>query len=469
MDISFIGGAYKTFSTNLNAQECVNFIPVMGNEGPALRGSPGLKEWVDTAKYAEVRGSKKMGVALYVVVGNAVYRISELGSKTTCTGTLDTTSGALPESCMAENGSQLMIVDGKFGYIISSTAVTKITDEDFPVNPESVTYQDGYFVVTYRDSGRCYVSTLNDGSSWDGTLYFNPQGRPDNTLCAFSYRRKLSVLSADTSQLYYNSGDADEPFKVVPGTAQEVGVASGKSVVLLDNALLYLTNKNQVVKHQLGNTPSAIAPPSVEYQISKYSKKSDAVGMGITNIEGHTFYILFFPSANATWAFDIITKEPFRLMSYPEPWDNRWRGNCYAYFAGKHIVGDYQNGKLYELDFDTFLDNAQTVRRVRTAPTIKKEGKWVFHHKLEVFFESGVGLTTGQGSDPQVMLQYSDDGGHTWGNELWRGAGKIGKYKWRAVWNRLGRSRQRNYRLIVSDPVKWVFSGANLEAAVGSA
>ena len=249
MDISFIGGAYKTFSTNLNAQECVNFIPVMGNEGPALRGSPGLKEWVDTAKYAEVRGSKKMGVALYVVVGNAVYRISELGSKTTCTGTLDTTSGALPESCMAENGSQLMIVDGKFGYIISSTAVTKITDEDFPVNPESVTYQDGYFVVTYRDSGRCYVSTLNDGSSWDGTLYFNPQGRPDNTLCAFSYRRKLSVLSADTSQLYYNSGDADEPFKVVPGTAQEVGVASGKSVVLLDNALLYLTNKNQVVKH----------------------------------------------------------------------------------------------------------------------------------------------------------------------------------------------------------------------------
>ena len=468
MDISFVGGAYKTFSTNLNTQECVNFIPVMGNEGPALRGSPGLKEWVDTSNSTAVRGAKKMGAYLYAVVGSTVYRLDQDGNRFTCAGALRTKSGALPESRMAENGSQLLVVDGTFGYIVSETAVTKITDEDFPSNPESVTYQDGYFIVTFANSGRCYVSALNDGSSWDATLYFNPQGRPDNSLCAFSHRRKLLVLGADTSQLYYNAGDVDEPFKVVPGTALEVGVGSGNSVVLLDNALFYLTSKNQVVKHQLGSNPSAIAPPSVEYQISKYSKKSDAVGMGITNIEGHTFYVLFFPSANVTWAFDMITKEPFQLNSYPEPLNNRWRGNCYAYFAGKHIVGDYGNGKLYEFDFDTFLDNGETIRRVRTAPSIKKEGKNIFHHKIEVFFESGVGLITGQGSDPQAMLQYSDDGGHTWGNELWRGAGKIGKYKWRCVWRRLGQSRQRNYRLIVSDPVKWVITGANLEATVGS-
>ena len=198
MEISFTGGAYKTFSTNLNAQECVNFIPVMGNEGPALRGSPGLKEWVDTANYAEVRGVKKMGEVLFTVVGSSVYRMSDGGVKTTCTGALETTTGALPESRMAENGSQLMIVDGKYGYIVSGTTVTRITDEDFPENPESVTYQDGYFIVTYSYSGRCYVSALNDGTSWDGTLYFNPQGRSDYSLCAFSHRRKLLVLGADT-------------------------------------------------------------------------------------------------------------------------------------------------------------------------------------------------------------------------------------------------------------------------------
>jgi hypothetical protein len=98
---------------------------------------------------------------------------------------------------------------------------------------------------------------------------------------------------------------------------------------------------------------------------------------------------------------------------------------------------------------------------------VKNEGKNIFHHQLEIFFEHGVGPITGQGSDPQAMLQYSDDGGHTWSSELWRSAGKIGKYEWRAVWNRLGASRHRNYRLIVTDPVKWVVTGANLEAEIG--
>ena len=104
---------------------------------------------------------------------------------------------------------------------------------------------------------------------------------------------------------------------------------------------------------------------------------------------------------------------------------------------------------------------------MRTASATKKDGKMIFHHQLEVFFESGVGLITGQGSDPQAMIQYSDDGGHTWSSELWRSAGKIGNYGWRAVWNRLASSRQRNYRLVVTDPVKWVVTEANLEVTLG--
>jgi len=72
------------------------------------------------------------------------------------------------------------------------------------------------------------------------------------------------------------------------------------------------------------------------------------------------------------------------------------------------------------------------------------------------------------GTDPKAMLRYSDDGGHTWSSEIWRSVGKIGKYEWRAVWNRLGSSRNRVYELTVSDPVKWVVTGANLEATQGA-
>ena len=92
----------------------------------------------------------------------------------------------------------------------------------------------------------------------------------------------------------------------------------------------------------------------------------------------------------------------------------------------------------------------------------------MFHQQLEIFFEFGTGDISGQGSNPMAMLQYSDDGGHTWSSETWRSAGKIGKYGWRAVWNRLGASRQRYYKLTVNDPVKWVVTGANLEVQVGT-
>jgi len=464
MEINFVGGAYKTFSPNVNAQECINLIPVLDSEGTALRGFPGLKEWVDIGIDKEVRGMKKMGRFLYVVVSDRVYQLDKYGASTLCTGRLSTTSGALPESTMAENGTQLMIVDGRKGYIVTDTTISEITDSSFPGRPNSVTFQDTYFIASFEGTGYCYPSALNDGTDWDATDRFIAHSKPDDTLCVFSHHRELSVFGEQTLESWYNSGS---PFSQRPGATQEIGLGASKSPVLLDNAVFYLTNHNQVVS-LLGNSPQSIFPPSVEYQISKYKRTDDAFGISITNIEGHSFYILTFPDAEKTWGYDVITKQPFQIQSYPEPYNRRWKGNCYTNFSGKHLVGDYENGKIYELDFDTYDEDGVTIRRVRTAPSIKKEGKFIFHHYLEVFFEPGTGLYTGQGSDPMVALQYSDDGGHEWSSEIWRSVGKIGKYKWRAVWHRLGNSRDRNYRIIMTDPVKWVITGANLEATIGA-
>jgi hypothetical protein len=70
--------------------------------------------------------------------------------------------------------------------------------------------------------------------------------------------------------------------------------------------------------------------------------------------------------------------------------------------------------------------------------------------------------------DPQAMLDWSDDGGHTWGNEHWTSMGPIGDYTTRAVWRRMGRSRNRIYRVSVTDAVKRVIIGAHLEAEIGN-
>ena len=466
MKLDFAGGAYKTFSKNLNAQECVNFFTHIDQEGGAsvlsLRGTPGLKEWCDTGKYAEVRGEKKMGSHLYSVVGNKVFRVNTSKVSTECTGTLNTSSGKVS---MATNGSQVMIVDGAKGYTVTGITVTQITDEGFFSNPTTVTYQDGYFIASFRNSGRAQVSDLNDGTSWDSTMYFNAEGDPDDTVAILSDHRDAIMFGWDTLEFWMTTSST-VPVDRKPGYFQHVGLGARHSPVQLENTVYFLTDKFQIVNLQ-GAQPKVISPRSIDYQISQDSDRANAIGMGIT-IEGNAFYIL--TTSNNTWVYNAATKFWHKLASYPEPFDNRWRGNCAEYFNGKWIIGDYQNGKLYELDFETFTDNGETIRGIRTLPKISQDGKDITHDQLEIFFESGVGLDGGvQGSDPQCMLKYSDDGGHTWSNEIWKGIGKIGEYKHRSIWTRLGSSKQRNYKIEISDPVKRVIIGADLEAEIGAA
>ena len=96
----------------------------------------------------------------------------------------------------------------------------------------------------------------------------------------------------------------------------------------------------------------------------------------------------------------------------------------------------------------------RTIRRLRQSPYLGEEGRWTTHWAVQLDLEAGQGLPSGQGSDPQLMLQWSDDGGHTWSDEHWVSAGALGRYGARAIWRRLGRTRGRLYRVVISDPIK---------------
>ena len=84
--------------------------------------------------------------------------------------------------------------------------------------------------------------------------------------------------------------------------------------------------------------------------------------------------------------------------------------------------------------------------------------------------ESGVAIyaTTSpvtQGVNPQIMLRWSDDGGHTWTGDRWASMGKIGEYGTRVIWRRLGMTtkiRDRVYEISGTDPVKVDIMGAEL-------
>ena len=215
-----------------------------------------------------------------------------------------------------------------------------------------------------------------------------------------------------------------------------------------------------------GYTPQRVSNDGVELAIQGYDDISDATAYAYQQ-EGETFYVLSFPSANATWVYGVksgLWHE--RAWRDPDTSElNRHRSNCHMLWAGLHVVGDWENGNLYALDLDCFDDNGDPLLALRSSPHVS-DGDYhrIRFHGLQVDVEAGVGLSTGQGDDPQMMVRWSDDGGHTWSNLRTVTVGRIGQYRARARLRRLGSGRDRVFEISISDPVKRVILGAAVDA-----
>lgn len=462
MEIPFIGGAYTGRSLNLDAQVCQNLMPVVDKEGGrilALMNTPGAKLWLESGVSGTVRGMTVWGDYLYFVVNNTLLKTDINRNVTSISTSISSGRGKI---WFAGGVSYLMLVDGANGWYTDGSILTQITDTEFPV-PTSLTYQDGFFIVTKKDTDNIYISASEDPSSWAALDFESAEVQPDKAFVVISNDKNLWILGKPTSEVHYNSGDSDFPFTQIAGASMKVGCGAPDSASVGPEGMFWLDHLYRVVTAS-GYEAVPVSTAQIDYQISLLSGKSSAIGYSYTQ-EGHSFYVLTFP--DKTLVYDITTG--FWHSRASNISGGRHCGNCYAWFADKHLVGHFSDGRIYELDFDTYNDAGVTRKWIRSAQAIHKDRKRIFHNSLEIEFEAGVGLVTGQGSDPVVMLDWSDDGGHTWSNEHWTRIGKIGEYNKRARWNKLGQSRNRIYRVSGTDPVKIVIVGANLEAKLGSA
>jgi hypothetical protein len=108
------------------------------------------------------------------------------------------------------------------------------------------------------------------------------------------------------------------------------------------------------------------------------------------------------------------------------------------------------------------------IRRERWFPVISSGLKRQFFSKLQIDLQAGNGLSTGQGSNPLMEIDWSDDSGWTWSNIRFVETGRIGAYGWRPIARNLSYGRNRVFRIAVSDPVQWVVVGADLDAVLGN-
>jgi hypothetical protein len=445
-------------SVNVCAQERVNLFAEIHRDPEAgskltLFPTPGLTRFVDLGA-TPARGMYVRGDSMYVVAGLTLWEVAADGT-TTSRGILQPTSGRVD---ITDNGLQMLIVDGTYGYIytFATNNFAQIADADFP-EAQTCAFLNGYFVVQETDSGRFYLSALYDGTSWDALDYATAESDPDNLVRLMVDNGMLVLFGDKTTEFWGDAGADDFPLARIGASAIEWGLAARWSLCKYMDSLIFL-RKNRLGAVQVcvlaGSTAIPVSTSEMDYLFSTYTAENATAFTYM--VSGHPMYQITFPSDNVTWVYDGLSKEWHRAQSGTS---GRHRAEIQVNFQDQSYVSDYENGKVYLLDQDTFTDNGETIVREFTSRHLKT-ADYSTLPQLWIDMEGGVGLQTGQGSDPQVMLQISRDGGHTWGAELWRSFGAVGKYKARAIWNRLGRARDWTFRVRVTDPVKTVFVGA---------
>lgn len=472
MKTPILGSSYVARSVNAADNRMVNLFPEIipegGKEPAFLSRAPGLA-LVATVGVGPIRGMWVFGGNLYVASGTELYKVVSAYTATL----LGTISGTGPVS-MADNGTQLFVACNGPSYIYNANTNTfaQITDVDFP-GAVTVGYLDGFFVFNEPGSQKVWVTSLLEGTQIDPLDFASAEGSPDGVVSLIVDHRELWIFGTNSTEVWYNAGSAGFPFAPIQGAYSEIGCASPYTVAKMDNSVFWLSRDARgqgIVYRAKGYSGERISTHAVEWQIQKYGDLSSAVAYTYQQ-DGHAFYVLAFPDQGTNWVYDVATGAWHERAGFLNGNFVRHRGNCQAFFNGHTLVGDFENGKIYKFDLGVYADDGQPqkwLRSWRALPAGQNNLKRTAHHSLQLDCETGVGLNTGQGSDPQVMLRWSDDGGHTWSNEHWRSAGGIGEYGTRVIWRRLGMTmklRDRVYEVSGTDPVKIAITGAQLIAS----
>jgi Phage stabilisation protein len=451
--------SYRHRSLPISAQRLINLFPETqpadAKTQVALLSTPGLVPWV-TVGNGPIRGLHVMDELLFAVSGNTVYQVRSNGNAL-AVGTV--TIGTSPVQ-MADNGRQLVIVTDPQAYVCDGDSVTQITDADFP-GASTVDYLDGYHIFTSPLSGQFFISALLDATSYDALDFASAESSPDPLVKVLVDHREVWLLGKHSIELWTNSGGADFPFTRQPGAVLEAGCAAAGSVRKLDNSVYFL-GSDGICYRAVGYQPQRISTHALEQAWGTLRTLRDAQAIAYVQ-DGHSFYCLTLPGAG-TWCYDAATGEWHERQSYGQ---TEWRAAGYAHVYGRRLVGDRSSGAIYELDPEAYAEGTDPQIRTADFPPLHAEGARTFLSRLELDCETGVGLADGQGANPQIALSWSDDGGKTWSNEHWASMGRIGAYRHRVRWYRLGSFRQRVCRISISDPVPVTIAAAYAEIQPG--
>lgn len=425
MQFGFCGPSYPSQSVNADCQKALNWYPEKVESGTgktrvAMYPTPGLAVFVNVDG-GPIRGMYSINDRVFVVSGATFAEIFTDGTKIT-RGTV--VNDFLPVSMVSSSPlgapGQLLLASGGSAYVLNLTTnvLTKIAASTFTGPVAQVGYSDGFFQALVDGSERFYVSAALDATNWTANGATVVSVYPDNATSLLVDHRELWIFGKKATAVYYNSGNVF-PYDVVPGGFIEQGCVARFSPVKLDNSIFWLGGDERgagIVWRAQGYVPQRVSNFAIETAIQSYSKISDAVGYSYQD-QGHAFYVLYFPTPSKTWVYDAAMgmwhERDFLDPSTGNSLAHHSQNHVFAF--GKHLVGDWASGNIYQMSI-SLLDNAgSSIRRVRRAPHISDEEEIHTHHSLQVVCESGLGtLPPMPGDMPATTFTLADANGGLW-------------------------------------------------------
>ncbi len=462
--------SYQNSIIPFSAQRCINLYASIAEAASwsdfQLKSVIGISSF-GSAGTGYNRGMVVMGGILYVVNGLYLFSV-DFDGVSSLIGMIE---GDLRVS-MAHNGKKLcIVVPGEKAYVYDSVGLTfqEITDPDFRIS-DTVCFKDGYYVFTETGTNIFFNSALNDPLTFDPLDFGTSELSPDGIIGCHVDHDELYIFGKDATEVFQNIGGIGFPFQRIPGASFEKGLSSKYGVIQWENRIFFVgSGKNEKSGFWAARGTGGvfkISTDAVDKELQKFEESEISQGFAFTySLEGHNFIGWTFRSVNIpsrTFVYNTtasrITGKNIWFEQQSGVSDNAWRIQDIADIYDKIIVSDSIDGRLGYLDSDVYTEYEEPLVREKIIPPFGGDGSCFFLSALELSVNAGIGLNQGQGSDPFVEMDYSDDGARTWSSRFLRSMGKIGEYEKRVVWRRLGRiPAVRVFRFRISDPVNVSF------------
>lgn len=443
IDLPFTNGFYQSRSLGLSAQQCINYrpnIPPVGALSPvSLYQTEGITGILPSPGAVTCRGSHTMNSIPYEVVGTTLYRIDRTVNpdltETYARVNLGTVAGSgrvIMASIWSSTGYELaIVVPGQFAYYYTEAGgvISNLIGLPNFANPaDDVVSINGFCVFLETGTNRVFHSNLNNIATYNA-LDFELITRVPKVVGLLTFRGQVFIMGENQILPYTYIGGANFVLQYQPNSEIPSGINSLHVKARTRQSFCYLgggENEAPAVWLSTGTYPTRISNDAIEYLIRDISTLDQAYIMYFA-IDGGEFIAL--KVGAYCFVYDLVTGRWHQRRSKSGDNEIPWRVSAITKAYGKLIVGDAIDGQTGYLSADN-TEYGHNVRRSFILQPFDAKGRHVPLKSIVLAMETGY--------DGDMVLDWSDDDGHTWSEGLQRGAGGIGDYGRHVRWDRLG-------------------------------